>query len=181
MTPLMMAAASEYQDEATVQILIAAGSDVNAKAKDGQTAANWAEKQGGSGVYKLLKQSSGASVAPQPAKLLDAPHQASIRGAVEKTIALLQSSSTEYFRKSGCSGCHHQMLTGMAVGLARDRGFKLNEPLAKEQVKAGVTVRMPEREASLQGIARGGAPMSESLLLVSLAAQAYPADSLTAA
>jgi ankyrin repeat protein len=39
MTPLMMAAASEYQDEETVRILIATGSDINAKAKDGQTAA----------------------------------------------------------------------------------------------------------------------------------------------
>jgi hypothetical protein len=112
---------------------------------------------------------------------MDVPHEASTHAAVQKTIALLQSSSTEYFRYSGCSGCHHQMLTGMAVGLARDRGFKLNEALAKEQVQAEVSVRMPEREALLQGIPRGGAPMSESLLLVSLAAQAYPADSLTTA
>lgn len=180
MTPLMLAAASEYQDPATVQILIAAGSDISAKANDGQTAPSWAEKQGG-GVYDLLKQSSRIAAALEPATLLDTPHEASIRGAVEKTIALLQSSSTEYFQKSGCSGCHHQMLTGMAVGLARDRGFKLNEQLAKEQVQAEVTVRMPQRETSLQGIAGGGDPMFGSLLLVSLAAQAYPADSLTAA
>jgi ankyrin repeat protein len=180
MTPLMLAAASEYQDPATVQILIAAGSDISAKANDGQTAPSWAEKQGG-GVYDLLKQSSRIAAALEPATLLDTPHEASIRGAVEKTIALLQSSSTEYFQKSGCSGCHHQMLTGMAVGLARDRGFKLNEQLAKEQVQAEVTVRMPQRETSLQGLAGGGDPMSGSLLLVSLAAQAYPADSLTTA
>jgi hypothetical protein len=180
MTPLMLAAASEYQDPATVQILIAAGSDITAKAKDGQTAQSWAEKQGG-GVYDLLKQSSRIAAALEPATLLDTPHEASIRSAVEKTIALLQSSSTEYFQKSGCSGCHHQMLTGMAVGLARERGFKLNEQLAREQVRAEILVRMPGRETSLQGLAGGGDPMFASLLLVSLAAQAYPADSLTAA
>jgi ankyrin repeat protein len=84
MTPLMMAAVSEYQDAATVQILIAAGSDVNAHANDGQTAASWAEKEGGSGVYNLLKSSSGQSVALETAMLLYTPHEASIRGAAEK-------------------------------------------------------------------------------------------------
>ena len=160
MTPLMTAAASENQDEETVRILIAAGSDVNAKANDGQSVADWAAKWGNGGVFKLLKQPSAASFVLQPAKLLDAPHEASIRSAVEKTIGLLQSSSTAYFLKSGCSGCHHQMLTGMAVGLARERGLKLNEPLAKEQVKAVATVRLSEREGLLQGLSRGGAPMS---------------------
>jgi hypothetical protein len=178
MTPLMMAAASEFQNEEVVRILIAAGSDVNAKAEDGQTVASWAAKWGASGVHKLLAQPFPASILPQPVKL-DVPREASIRAAVEKALALLQSSSTEYFSKSGCSGCHHQMLTGMAVGLARHRGLKVDETLAREQVRTGVTALLAEREGLLQGLPLGGAPMSDSLGLVSLAEQDYPADSFT--
>jgi ankyrin repeat protein len=180
MTPLMMAAASEFQNEEVVRILIAAGSDVNAKAEDGQTVASWAAKWGASGVHKLLAQPFPASILPQPVKL-DVPREASIPAAVEKALALLQSSSTEYFSKSGCSGCHHQMLTGMAVGLARHRGLKVDETLAREQVRTGVTALLAEREGLLQGLPLGGAPMSDSLGLVSLAEQDYPADSFTAA
>lgn len=181
MNALTMAAASEYQDEETVRILIEAGCDIQAKAKDGQTAAIWASKWGDSGVLKLLAQPSAAPALLSPAKLLDIPHHASIRGAVEQTIALLQASSSQYFQKSGCSGCHHQMLTGMAVGLARDRGLKVNQELATQQLREVITVRMPDREGLLQGLSRGGAPTGDSLLLVSLAAQGYPADALTTA
>jgi hypothetical protein len=181
MTPLMMAAASEFQNEEIVRMLIAAGSDVTAAAKDGQTVASWAQKWGLRGVFRLLDQPASVSNDLQPVKLLDAPHEPSVRRAAEKAIALLQSSSTEYFRKSGCNGCHHQMLTGMALGLARNRGLQFNDLLAKEQVKAQISVRMPEREVLLQAIPAGGAPMSVSLMLVSLAAEDYPADGFTAA
>jgi hypothetical protein len=164
-----------------LRLLLKAGSDVEAKAKDGQTAAIWASKWGNSGLLKLLAKPTSAPAAFAPAELLDVPLQATIRGAVEKTIALLQASSTQYFQKSGCSGCHHQMLTGMAVGLARDRGLKVDQELATQQLREAITVRMPDREGLLQGLSRGGAPTGDSLLLVSLAAQGYPADALTTA
>jgi ankyrin repeat protein len=181
MTPLMMAAASEFQDRETVRLLIAAGSDVEAVAKDGQTVASWAEKWGAGGVFKLLGRPGANATILQPAKLLDKPLEPTIRGAAEKAIRLLQSSSTEYFAKSGCAGCHHQMLTGMAVGLARQRGLQVSERIAQEQLKTQILVKTPEREALLLGMPIGGAPMADSLLLVSLAAQAYPADTFTAA
>lgn len=181
MNALTMAAASEYQDEKTVRILIEAGSDIQTKANDGQTAAIWASKWGNTGVLKLLAQPSIAPALFEPAKLLDVPRHANIRDAVEKTIALLQASSSQYFQRSGCSGCHHQMLTGMAVGLARDRGLKVNQELAIQQLREVIAVRTPDREGLLQGLSRGGAPMGDSLLLLSVAAQGYPADALTTA
>jgi hypothetical protein len=72
------------------------------------------------------------------------------------------------------------MLTGMAVGLARQRGLKFSDPIAQEQLKSQILVVSPVREAFLQGIPAGGAPMSVSLLLVSLSAQGYPPDQFTA-
>ena len=180
MTPLMMATASEFQNEEVMKVLIAAGSDVNAKAEDGQTVKSWAAKWRNPGVFKLLDEPLPPAI-PQTMKLLDMPHEANTRAAVEKTIALLQRSSTEYLAKSGCNGCHHQMLTGMAVGLARKRGLTVDALLADDQARAQVTSMSAGREVLLQGVPAGGAPMSSSLALVSLAEQGYPADSFTAA
>lgn len=83
MTPLMMAASCEYQDEQIVRMLLRAGSDVGTKAKDGQTAVSWAAKWGNSGVFKLFKDPSGAPPDFAEAKLRDAPFQGSVRAAVE--------------------------------------------------------------------------------------------------
>ena len=177
MTPLMMAAASEFQDEETVRILIAAGSDVRAEAKDGQTVTSWAEKWSPNGLLPLLKQHLTVGPSPPAPKSMEHPAAVNTRAAAEKALSLLQSSSVEFFRQSGCSGCHHQMLAGMAARLARQHGVNADESLAKEDVRAQVAVRMPERELLLQGVPVGGAPMAHSLLLVSLAAQDYPKDS----
>lgn len=179
MTPLMMATASEHQDQETVRLLLAAGADPHVTSNDGQTPVIWARKWGSAGVIGLIAQAGGEEFDLKPAKLLDTPHEPDLRRSVEKAIDLLQTSSHEYFRKSGCVGCHHQMLTGLAIGLARDHGIKVNEPRAAEQLKTAVTVRLPDRESSYLSVARGGAPMADSLLLMSLAAQKYPSDSVT--
>jgi hypothetical protein len=97
---------------------------------------------------------------------------------VTRSLALLQSSNRTFFTKSGCAGCHHQLLSGVLAGAARERGLRIDETLAQEQLKAAVAVYRPTQELILQRVAQGGAPMSNSLFLVSLAAQNYPADAL---
>jgi hypothetical protein len=181
MTPLMMAASSEAQDLETVRLLISKGADAGIKAGDGQTPASWAGKWGTAGVVKILNAEPGSPVQLSAMKAPGFPRRTKLQPAVERAIALLQSSSTTYFKNSGCVGCHHQPLTGMAVAMVRERGWKVDEQLAKEQLRASVAVRTPDREGLLQGVPRGGAPMTDSLLLVSLDAQGYPADALTTA
>src|SRR5713101_1552593 len=99
--------------------------------------------------------------------------------AVERSLGLLQASNTIFFQKSGCVSCHHQMLSGILVGAARDRGLKVNEKLAVEQIRAASVVYRPWRELALQRVEQGGAPMVTSLFLVALGAQGYAADALT--
>lgn len=81
---------------------------------------------------------------------------------------LLQASNTIVFQKSGCVSCHHQMLSGILVGAARDRGLRVNEKLAEEQMHTAAVVYRPWRELALQRVAQGGAPMVNSLFLVAL-------------
>jgi hypothetical protein len=181
MTALMMAASSETQNAETIGILLAKGADASTKPNDGQTAISWAEKWGNAGVLKHLKPPSDAPVLRTAAKTVQAPHEPNTRTAIETSLALLQASSTQYFRKSGCVGCHHQPLTAMAVSVARTRGLKIDGEAAKEQLRTMVTVRLPERESLLQGVSRGGAPMRDSLMLIGIAAEQYPSDPLTVA
>ncbi len=181
MTPLMMAASSETQNAETIRILLARGADPNWKANDGQSAISWAEKWGDSGVLKNLQRRSVATNHRTAATVAEVPQEPNARTAIETSLALLQASSTRYFEKSGCVGCHHQPLTAMAVSLARERGLNFNEEVAKEQLRTMVTVRLPERESLLQGVARGGAPMRDSLMLMGIAAEKYPGDALTVA
>ena len=39
--------------------------------------------------------------------------------AAGKSVALLQKTGPEFFRKSGCVACHHQTVTALAVSVAQ--------------------------------------------------------------
>lgn len=179
MNALMLAVTSERQDPALPRLLLGKTADVNARDKKGLSAFDWALKWGESGIARTLRE-AGATGAParEPAPE-PASKAAGIRQAVEKSVALLQVSNRQFFRASGCAGCHHQMLGGMLVGLARRKGLAVNDQMAAEQIKEILAEREPGREALLQRQRVGGYPMRDSLLLVSLAAQNYAADAFT--
>ena len=178
-TPLMLAVTSEDQNPETVQMLLKITTDINHHDENGLTALDWARKWGSTPIVRLLE-----NAGVQGARLSDPPPESAhahfeIREAVEKSAALLQSSSPKFFEKTGCVGCHHHMLTGMLVGIARERGFRVDEKAATEQIRITVARRLSDREPTLVGRNKGGYPMLDSLFLVGLAAQKYPADALT--
>jgi hypothetical protein len=175
----MLAVTSEDQNPETVQMLLKITTDINHRDENGLTALDWARKWGSTPIVRLLE-----NAGVQGARLSDPPPESAhahfeIREAVEKSAALLQSSSPKFFEKTGCVGCHHHMLTGMLVGIARERGFRVDEKAATEQIRITVARRLSDREPTLVGRNKGGYPMLDSLFLVGLAAQKYPADALT--
>ena len=180
-TPLMFAVTNERQDIRTIGLLLERGASADVRASDSQSALSWARKWGQHTEIVRLLREHGAKLDDSPpympAKLENEPRTAA--EAVERSVALLQVSNTMFFQKSGCVSCHHQMLSGILVGAARDRGLRVNEELAEEQLKAAMTVYRPLREPALQRVVQGGVPMVNTLFLISLGAQRYPADSLT--
>src|ERR1043165_7733655 len=54
--------------------------------------------------------------------------------ALARGIRLLETSSAEFFRKSGCVACHHQSLVARAQALAKRAGVSINETAAKEKL-----------------------------------------------
>ncbi|HUP23906.1 MAG TPA: ankyrin repeat domain-containing protein [Thermoanaerobaculia bacterium] len=102
--------------------------------------------------------------------------------AVLRALPLLQSSADTWFRERPCASCHHQGLGMMAVSLARERGFPIDERLLAAQVQKTARYRFDPTtdlvlgEASINeaigqsytllGIAAAGAPRGDALPLV---------------
>lgn len=114
MTPLMLAVASEVQNPDVARLLLASGCDIKAKSSTDETALDWARKYGDPEVVGLLQKVGGGGA--QNAQPEDGPAfgQVDAKTAIARSIALLQRSSTEFFKESGCIGCHHQNFTAMA-------------------------------------------------------------------
>lgn len=181
MNSLISAVTSERQDVSIVRLLLRNTADVNVKDKNGLTAMDWARKWGDDTAIVRTLRDAGAAGSSEPAVAApgNVPGKVTTRQAVEKSVALIQASNRQFFRASGCAACHHQMLGGMLVALAREKNVPVNEGLAAEQIKEMLAERAPGRESLYQRQRLGGFPMRDSLLLVSLAAQKYPADDFT--
>jgi ankyrin repeat protein len=96
MTALMLAVASENQDPAVVKLLLGAEADVNSKDLTGETALDWAKKQGSRAVIGTLEHAGAEEGMPYIAPAAPESRQArEARGALEKSIGLLQRSSTD--------------------------------------------------------------------------------------
>ena len=179
MTPLMLAVSSETQDPAVARLLLAKGADVKAKSNLGETALDWAKKFGNPEVIRLLREAGGTAGVDASRAAAAKVEPAEPRVAIAKSVALLQRSSTEFFKESGCVGCHHQNFTAMAVGAARKAGLRVDEAASDEQVKMVKTQWMAFQEGLLQRIDPPGAADTLAYSLLGLGAVGYPADAMT--
>jgi N-acyl-D-amino-acid deacylase len=106
---------------------------------------------------------------------------AALRGAIAKSLALLQSSAQTYTQERECYSCHHQTLPAMAVAAAGRRGFEIDAAAAKAQADFTIQHFALRRERLLQGEGVPGASYTAGYALVGLAAGEWPADEVTAA
>jgi ankyrin repeat protein len=152
-SPLMLAVASENQDLGVVKVLLQSGANVNPRSGRGETALDWAKKFGSRPVIAALQEAGAREGVPYQAPPV--PDRSTTRDAakaVEQSIALLQRSSAEFFKQSGCVGCHHQDATAFAVRAARAAGIPLDEAVARERVNVMKSSLGSEQELQLQGV-----------------------------
>lgn len=177
LTPLMLAVASETQDVKVVELLLETGARVNEPSATGETALDWANKFNSAPVLALLKNAGARvgirSITPnvEPAAALD------VRKALHTSIALLQRSSTEFSKKGGCVGCHHQPMAAMAVGAARRIGAPVDEDAAHEQARIISAQAAISQARLLQG--NDTASSIDLGLALGLRESNYPADVIT--
>jgi ankyrin repeat protein len=183
-TPLMYAAISDFEPLDVAKLLIERGADVNARSQhkgsgdSGRTPLDLANLRGKTPMVELLIKAgatSTASAAPVPTTR----PAATVQAAVQRSLPLLQRTDASFIRKTGCVSCHNDSLAAMASGLARKRGFALEETIAAQQVRANADVLEQKRDLLHQGFFFGAAqgdPEIVSYIVIGLDAEHYKPD-----
>ena len=176
---LPAAAAFEAMPVDTIKALLDRGADVNAKSPRGETALDYARRQGNKPLVDFLLKAGGKEGTGPAAQAVKPNPAASARAAIERSIPLLQKSDVTFIKKSGCVSCHNNTFTAMTVSQARKQGFAVNNEIARKQLQTIVTYIDSWRERALQGIGIPGNAETVSYILLGLAAENHPPDPAT--
>jgi ankyrin repeat protein len=156
MTPLMMAMGTDRPDRRIIQLLLDAGASTSIRSKADESVTDWARKFQHPQVLAALKlRPETSSVAPTHMALVTA-HPQTPAAAVERSLPLLRDASGKMLTNGGCVACHAQPLTGIAVNLARARGW--TTATAANESSQGVAQQNAVTPALLQLRDGGGLP-----------------------
>ncbi len=192
--PMVWAGYNQTGDASVARALIARGIDVNAANDHGSTALSYALRSGPHTPLVEYLQSVGAKpsepvrakrVPDRPVPPTPAARVALVRERLPATLALLQRSSdafldNKFVQQSNCTSCHGQDLPAVAYGLARARGFQIDDHSLGRQIAVQTSRWNSRAEAARQMTSPvGGAPVSIAYGLLGLRASHYAADDMT--
>ena len=149
-TPLMLAAANDHANPETIRLLLAHEADTQPKTRAGETVSDWAAKFADPGVLRTL----GTAPKPTPANTPASSGTPDVRVAVQRSVSLLERTTSQFFGRAGCFACHEQPAASFAVGAARSKGITIDEKTASErwtQTTAGLNPSQLEGAAPLGG------------------------------
>ncbi len=174
MTSLMLAVATDRPNAGGVRTLIERKADVNIRSLAGETALEWARKIGNPSVVRMLERAGGAaSKSPTAVPATFAP--ADTLTAVQRSLALLEKSSTEAASKGGCASCHHHNIADIASMTARDKGIPLDEKAAANRRQL-TRARFFDPANFFERLEGGGFPDVELYALSALASSGEEPD-----
>ena len=190
-TALMYAAENDTIPVDAVRLLVERGANVNVRSTHpnsgdaGMSLLDIALTHGDNPVADLLAKAGGTS-ALSPAAA-PAPRRAeSVEQAIRRSLPVLQRGDAGFTAKSGCISCHNDSLAATAVGLARSRGFRVDERISAKQVRVNASYLEHERDSLHQGTftAQSGAgafqdtfgPGLIGYILIGLDAEHYAPD-----
>jgi N-acyl-D-amino-acid deacylase len=99
-----------------------------------------------------------------------------VRDAVGKSLPLLQKVGPTFWAGAGCISCHNNTLPDLAVSIARERGFPVNETAVKRAQKLTFDFLDARRERLLEGLPPGGGQNTMSSLLFTMSLEHVPPD-----
>jgi N-acyl-D-amino-acid deacylase len=102
-----------------------------------------------------------------------------IRGSVQKALALIEKSAAEYPNHRDCFSCHHQALPVLAMTVANDRGFPIDEPTLRKQLELTEADLKQASEAYRKGNGQGGGATRAGYALWALEQGAWKPDETT--
>lgn len=177
MTPLMLAVASDHADVRVVRLLLERGADSGIESAAGETAAGWARKYHSAAVMHALgiKDDERERAASEPA----GERPSDLKGALGRSIGLLQRVHANFINEGGCVACHGQNLTALAVRAAKHAGAAVDEAMAAEQLKIVKLHWSSLEQPLLQQEGPGGGTDTVVYAMFHLAAEGAPADRMT--
>jgi ankyrin repeat protein len=150
-TPLMLAVGTDRYDRRMVNLVLSHSADLRPTNHDGETALDWAYKFGDPEVIRSL--GGVPKGLAKPVRLSD--QLPDIRTAIERSIHLLDTTSDQFFQKSGCFACHEQPPAEFAVAAARAKGISVDEKASHDRIQQIASTINP---VALEGAAAlGGA------------------------
>lgn len=166
MTSLMLAVATDHQNAEGIRTLITSKADVNVRSLAGETALDWARKIGNPATVRMLERAGAEASGGRPA-VLPAFAPSDTRTTVQRSLALLERSSTEAAAQGGCASCHHHNITDIAGMVAKDKGIALDEKAAAARRQLTRT-RIFSPDNFFERIDSGGFPDVELYALTAL-------------
>jgi ankyrin repeat protein len=126
LTPLAYAIATDRPNLALIRMLKAAGGDLTVRGTHGDTPLDWARKFNDAAVLGELNLHPSPVAAHRPTN--GEASVPSAQRAVERSVALLRTSSARVMSDGGCVACHAQPMAAMASSLAEKRGWHVEGP-----------------------------------------------------
>jgi ankyrin repeat protein len=171
-TPLMLAVGTDRYDRRTVNMLMAHGADLRPANHAGETALDWAYKFGDQEVIRAL--GGSPEDLAKPVRLSDEMPDA--RTAIARSMRLLDSTTDQFFHKSGCFACHEQPPAEFAAAAARAKGIPVDEKASHERVLQITSTINP---AALEGAAALGGADNNLYSVEALVRGGYPHNRIT--
>jgi ankyrin repeat protein len=161
-----------------VEWLISKGVDVNAKNDRGDTAYQLAARVGVKSTLDLLVKAGAKEIKEEWPKPVASP--LSVEAAINKVVPLIEMSGEPGWKARQCVSCHSNSLPAMTVGLARKKGFTVNEAQAKKELGFAIATDEPVLEPNRLGASPiGGGSDTLGYTLMGMAAAGAEADALT--
>jgi ankyrin repeat protein len=182
-TALMTAAASEQAGAATVKLLLEKGANPNAEDIDGERPLDWAIYRADRDKIAALEQFGAMRGHGPRQKTFPPPEAGGIadpRVSVGRAVNLLLPAAPVAYQKRGCITCHSQALVAMAAAEARRKGIAINEEMEQTNLKQIEASYKVFGELAMQGDQPGGNIITIGYVMMALAAERHPLDTITA-
>jgi ankyrin repeat protein len=117
-----------------------------------------------------------------PSQVPSAPEAyaaADVEDAISRSLPLMQASMDTWVQEQACLSCHHQGLGSMAVSLAKERGFEIDQPSLDEQARRMAQLPPELYVSVLQGDFSLNTGFTLSYLLLGRAAAGHPRNDTT--
>jgi ankyrin repeat protein len=160
-----------------IETLIGKGASIDAKTSGG-TLLDFAKRQGNATLVEALNRAGVKDQAPAHSASKPKPSD-SVRGALDRSLPLLQRADVAFIQRAGCVSCHNNSLTAMTVAAVRAKKVQVDEHIARTQLQKIAAYLEENRERALENVGIPGGIDTVSYILLGLAAEKYPSDSIT--